>query len=289
VVLRAGRPGGGRRSPLLVGKRARGWSEERRGARRRARVRGGRAAGGGCRSLGKLVAWRQMGSLNADPARADATLTRTRHAWVVCQHGGGLTGRAAGYISPSSRTCARRRRRWHGGTRWSRRELPTWEVVSEPLDRTHTESRGKRRTLSRPPYLEVRSSAGATPLDPTVCPPLFWPISAPAVPLWPLPWCARPAHGGSRGGWHAACPSTCPAPPRSRFGGADNELLEHAHHGTLGPSDSEATLLQLDRPAVRMSSKHEVAFIFTPHDGSESPTSGRKGAPSRIRGTASPS
>ena len=114
VVVRAGRPGGGRRWPLLVGKRARGWSEERRGARRRARVRGGRAAGGGCRSLGKLVAWRQMGSLNADPARADATLTRTRHAWVVCQHGGGLTGPAAGSISPSSRTRARCRR-WHGG------------------------------------------------------------------------------------------------------------------------------------------------------------------------------
>ena len=61
----------------------------------------------------------------------------------------------------------------------------------------------------------------------------------------------------------------CPAPPRSRFGGADDELLERAHHGMLGPSNSEATLLQLDRPAVRMSSKHDVAFIFTPHDGSE--------------------
>ena len=108
-----------------------------------------------------------MGSLNTDPARADATLTRTRHAWVVCQHGGGLTGPVAGSISPSSRTRARRRRRWHGGTRWSRRELPTWEVVPEPLDRTHTESRGKRRTFSRPPYLEVGSSAGPAPLDPT--------------------------------------------------------------------------------------------------------------------------
>ena len=43
----------------------------------------------------------------------------------------------------------------------------------------------------------------------------------------------------------------------------------YARHGTLGPSDSEATLLQLGRPALRMSSKHEVAFIFTPHDGSE--------------------
>ena len=43
VVLRAGRPGGGRLSPL-VGKRARGWSEERRGARRRAR-----GGGAGCR------------------------------------------------------------------------------------------------------------------------------------------------------------------------------------------------------------------------------------------------
>ena len=64
-------------------------------------------------------------------------------------------------------------------------------------------------------------------------------------------------------------PSTCPAPPRSRFGGADYELLERARHGTLGPSNSEATLLQLGRPALRMSSKHEVAFIFTPHDGSE--------------------
>ena len=61
----------------------------------------------------------------------------------------------------------------------------------------------------------------------------------------------------------------CPAPPRSRFGGADDELLERARHGTLGPINSEATLLQLGRPAVRMSSKHEVAFIFTPHDGSE--------------------
>ena len=89
-------------------------------------------------------------------------------------------------------------------------------------------------------------------------------VARPANPMG-----ARPAHGGSRGGWHAACPSTCPAPPRSRFGGADYELLERARHGTLGPSDSEATLLQLDRPAVRRSSKHEVAFIFTPHDGSE--------------------
>ena len=80
---------------------------------------------------------------------------------------------------------------------------------------------------------------------------------------------ARPAHGRSRSGWHAACPSTCSAPPRSRFGGADYELLEPAHHGTLGPSDSQATLLQLGRPALRMSSKHEVAFIFTPHDGPE--------------------
>ena len=56
VVVRAGRPGEGRRWPLLVEKGARGWSEERRGARRRARGGGGRAAGGGCRSLGKLVA-----------------------------------------------------------------------------------------------------------------------------------------------------------------------------------------------------------------------------------------
>ena len=44
---------------------------------------------------------------------------------------------------------------------------------------------------------------------------------------------------------------------------------DYEFHGTLGPSDSEATLLQLGRPAVRMSSKHEVAFIFTPHDGSK--------------------
>ena len=64
-------------------------------------------------------------------------------------------------------------------------------------------------------------------------------------------------------------PSTCPALPRSRFGGADDELLERARHGTLGPINSVATLLQLGRPAVRMSSKHDVAFIFTPHDGSE--------------------
>ena len=61
----------------------------------------------------------------------------------------------------------------------------------------------------------------------------------------------------------------CPAPPRSRFGGADDELLERARHGTLGPSNSEVTLLQLGRPAVRMSSKHEVAFVYPPHDGSE--------------------
>ena len=102
------------------------------------------------------------------------------------------------------------------------------------------------------------------------CPPLIWPTPAVPLSLGPrVPWCARPAHGGSRGGWHAACPSTCPAPPRSRFGGADDELLERARHGMLGPSNSEATLLQLERPAVRMSSKHEVAFIFTPHDGSE--------------------
>ena len=102
------------------------------------------------------------------------------------------------------------------------------------------------------------------------CPPLIWPTPAVPLSLGPrVPWCARPAHGGSRSGWHAACPSTCSAPPRSRFGGADYELLEPAHHGTLGPSDSQATLLQLGRPALRMSSKHEVAFIFTPHDGPE--------------------
>ena len=35
------------------------------------------------------------------------------------------------------------------------------------------------------------------------------------------------------------------------------------------PSDSEATLLEQVRPALRMASKHEGAFIFTPHDGSE--------------------
>ena len=102
--------------------------------------------------------------------------------------------------------------------------------------------------------------------------PLFWPILRQRFFVGSVrvfPWCARPAHGGSRSGWHAACPSTCPAPPRSRFGGADYELLERARHGTLGPSDSEATLLQLGRPALRMSSKHEVAFIFTPHDGPE--------------------
>ena len=50
-----------------------------------------------------------MGSLNTEPARADATLTRMRHAWVVSQQGGGMTGPVAGYISSSSRTCARRR------------------------------------------------------------------------------------------------------------------------------------------------------------------------------------
>ena len=60
----------------------------------------------------------------------------------------------------------------------------------------------------------------------------------------------------------------CPAPPRSRFGGADYELLERVHQ-SLGPSDSEATLLQLGRPAVRMPIKHEVVFIFKPQDGSE--------------------
>ena len=104
------------------------------------------------------------------------------------------------------------------------------------------------------------------------CPPpvLADPGASCSLSLGPrVPWCARPAHGCSRSGWHAACPSTCPAPPRSRFGGADYELLERVRHGTLGPSNSEATLLQLGRPALRMSSKHEVVFIFTPHDGSE--------------------
>ena len=125
----------------------------------------------------------------------------------------------------------------------------------------------------------------------TSCPPPVLADPGASCSLWARPerpWCARPANGGSRSGWHAACPSTCSAPPRSRFGGADYELLEPAHHGTLGPSNSQATLLQLGRPALRMSSKHEVAFIFTPHDGSESPTSGRKGAPAHIRDTASP-
>ena len=57
---------------------------------------------------------------------------------------------------------------------------------------------------------------------------------------------------------------TSPAPPCT-FGGAGHEFLEHTHQGSLGPSDTEATLLQLGR----MSSKYEVAFIFTLHDGSE--------------------
>ena len=49
---------------------------------------------------------------------------------------------------------------------------------------------------------------------------------------------------------------------------ADSELLERARRGSLGPSDSEATLLRLGGPAVRMSGKHEAALLFTPHDGS---------------------
>ena len=64
-------------------------------------------------------------------------------------------------------------------------------------------------------------------------------------------------------------PQHVPGSASQPFCGADDELLERAHHGMLGPSNSEATLLQLDRPALRMSSKHDVAFIFTPHDGSE--------------------
>ena len=49
---------------------------------------------------------------------------------------------------------------------------------------------------------------------------------------------------------------------------ADSELPERARRGSLGPSDSEATLLRLGGPAVRMSGKHEAAILFTPHDGS---------------------
>ena len=41
-----------------------------------------------------------------------------------------------------------------------------------------------------------------------------------------------------------------------------------ARRGSLGPSDSEATLLRLGGPAVRRSGKHEAAVLFTPHDGS---------------------
>ena len=66
------------------------WGRGRGGGARNGAVCGGglgagaRAAGGGCRSLGKLVAWRQMGSLNADTARADAALSaRGTHGWCV--------------------------------------------------------------------------------------------------------------------------------------------------------------------------------------------------------------
>ena len=127
------------------------------------------------------------------------------------------------------------------------------------------------RGATRPARCARRPFANTKKM-PTFCPPLDLadPGASCSLSLGPrVPWCARPAHGCSRSGWHAACPSTCPAPPRGRFGGADYELLERAHHGTLGPSDSEVTLLQLGRQALRMSSKHEVAFIFTPHDGSE--------------------
>ena len=114
-----------------------------------------------------------------------------------------------------------------------------------------------------PAWFSVSRSRVLTTKATNFCPPLDLadPGASCSLSLGPrVPSCARPAHGCSRSGWHAACPSTCPAPPRSRFGGADYELLERAHHGTLGPSDSEATLLQLGRPAVRMSSKHEVAL-----------------------------
>ena len=73
---------------------------------------------------------------------------------------------------------------------------------------------------------------------------------------------ARPAHGRARSGWHAACPSTCPAPPRSRFVVArTTSCLSVRAMERFRPSDSEATLLQLGRPALRMSSKHEEVAL----------------------------
>ena len=57
------------------------------------------------------------------------------------------------------------------------------------------------------------------------------------------------------------------APARARlrlhsFGGADDELLERMRTMERRPSNSEATLLEQVRPALRMASKHEGAFIY---------------------------
>ena len=91
------------------------WGRGRGGGTRNGAVRGGGlgAGGAGCRRRLQVpgeadrlasdgLAQRGYGARRRGPER-------TRHAWVVCQYVGGLTGPAAPYISPSSRTCARRR------------------------------------------------------------------------------------------------------------------------------------------------------------------------------------